>query len=373
MRRILLLSLLLLQLSASSQTTIVDSIYHMGGYRNYRLYVPASYDGSQAVPLVLNLHGYGSNALEQEFYGDFRPIADTANFIIVHPNGLAPLGTTLWNAGYYAGAPYDLDFMDKLIDSLSASYNINQNRIYSCGMSNGGIMSYHMACNLNERFAAIGSVTGSMTSSMYGTCTPPQAIPVIEIHGTSDGTVPYSGGSGFAHIDSVVKFWSNFNACDPIPVVINYPDVVTSDLCTATEYLYANGTSGAEVVLVKITSGGHTWPGAPISIGVTNRDFDASIRLWQFFMQFDKSNFTSTINHAENSSQPLLFPNPSTGLLNIRGLQHEAMVKVYDISGKLVQTFKCAEGHSTIDLTALMAGMYTVTVGNINTKVLLVK
>ena len=73
----ILLLLLVFTFHISAQQTINESIIHDGIKRNYIVYIPEIYEGSSAVPLVLNFHGYGSNATQQMFYGDFRDIADT--------------------------------------------------------------------------------------------------------------------------------------------------------------------------------------------------------------------------------------------------------------------------------------------------------
>src|SRR5258706_3847373 len=142
----------------SGQQTINGTIMHDGLQRDYILYVPASYVPGTPAPLVLNFHGYTSNAFEQMFYGDFRPIADTAGFLIVHPNGTVDqLGNQHWNVGWGTSTVDDVGFTNALIDSLSAQYDINQDRVYSTGMSNGGFMSYKLACDLSNRIAAIAS------------------------------------------------------------------------------------------------------------------------------------------------------------------------------------------------------------------------
>ena len=108
-----------------AQATITDSIYSGGIYRTYRLYVPAIYNGSSARPLVINMHGYGSSSYEQQYYGNFMPIADTANFLIVHPQGTVSSGQTYWNAGISSFGADDLGFLSRLIDSLKLQYNID--------------------------------------------------------------------------------------------------------------------------------------------------------------------------------------------------------------------------------------------------------
>ena len=158
----------LLVQTAWSQT-LLKSIVHDGIQRDYRIYVPSIYDGSMEVPVVFNIHGYGSNAFQQEAYGDFRPIADTANFILVAPDGtLDNSGTAFWNAfGSPTETVDDVGFISALIDTLAEDYSINLNRVYSTGMSNGGFMSYKLACGLSSRIAAIASVTGAMIDPAF--------------------------------------------------------------------------------------------------------------------------------------------------------------------------------------------------------------
>ena len=133
-----LLSLILIStlFAVKAQTTVIDSIYVGGQYRSYRLYVPAIYTGATARPLILNLHGYTSNAQQQQLYSNFMPIADTANFLMVYPNGTYSSGQRFWNAGLSSALVNDIAFLSALIDSLDLTYNINLNRVYSTGLSN---------------------------------------------------------------------------------------------------------------------------------------------------------------------------------------------------------------------------------------------
>ena len=180
-------TLLFLNISYSQQT-INGSITHGGLTRTYILYVPASYSAGTPAPLVFNFHGYTSNATEQMFYGDFRPIADTAGFLLIHPMGtLDGSGQPYWNSGW-GGTVDDIGFTSALIDSLSLTYSINQDRVFSTGMSNGGFMSYTLACELSDRIAAIASVTGAMNLNQSSTCNASHQMPVMEIHGTSYAT-----------------------------------------------------------------------------------------------------------------------------------------------------------------------------------------
>jgi polyhydroxybutyrate depolymerase len=271
-----------------AQTSFSGSFQHNGIMRTYSVYVPAIYSPATPVPLLFNLHGYGSNNIEQEFYADFRPVADTAGFIIVHPNGtLDGQNKRFWNT-FGSSAVDDIGFLSALIDTISESYNINPNRIYSTGMSNGGFMSYDLACALSNRIAAIASVTGSMTYARFISCNASHPMPVMEIHGTADGTVPYAGNVLFAPIDSLVNYWARFNNCALTPAIAQVPDINTTDGSTAEHYVYDHGDFGSKVELFKIIGGGHTWPGAPLTIGVTNRDFKASTEIWRFLSRYTR-------------------------------------------------------------------------------------
>ena len=208
------------------QQTINASINHAGITRDYILYVPNSYVAGNQVPLVFNFHGYTSNATEQMWYGDFRTIADTAGFIIVHPEGtLNNSGVTHWNVGWGGSTVNDINFTSTLIDSIASEYSINLDRVYSTGMSNGGFMSYQLACELSDRIAAIASVTGSMNLGWFNSCNPNHQMPVMEIHGTLDQTVPYSASSFTESAADIMNFWGGINNCNNNPTVTNIPDI----------------------------------------------------------------------------------------------------------------------------------------------------
>src|ERR1041385_3751203 len=243
-----------------SQSVINGSFVFQSLLRSYILYVPAIYNSSTAVPLVMNFHGYTSNSSQQLYYGDFRAIADTADFIIVCPNGtLDQTNNQYWNTFDVPGGPDDVAFTNALIDTISAHYNIDQHCIYSTGMSNGAIMSYDLAYKLSYRITAIASVAGSMIYSHMSTCNPVHPTPVMEIHGTADSTVKYNGDIYFEPIDTLLKFWVDFNHCSSTPAMNSLPDIDSFDGCTADHYVYSGGDSGTTVELYKIIGGGHSW------------------------------------------------------------------------------------------------------------------
>ncbi len=348
-------------LSSQAQVTIVDSIYVGGIYRTYRLYVPTIYTGATARPLIFNLHGYTSNALQQQQYSNFKPIADTANFLMVYPQGTKDgSNQPYWNAGFSTTQVNDIAFLSALIDSLDLTYNINLNRVYSTGMSNGGFMSHTLACELSNRITAIASVTGGIFTTQYGTnCHPTRPVPVMQIHGTADATVPYAGNmsQGMMPIDSVVKYWVTKNNCNPTATFSNVPNTSTTDGCTAEHYKYSGGTGGSSVELYKIINGGHTWPGFPFGGSGTNMDINASKEIWRFFNKYSMSVLTS-VNENESLTKSLsLYPNPANSILNFK-LENTSSVNitVTDVLGKIVLTEMT--NANSISIESLKQGLY---------------
>lgn len=341
--------------SIVAQTTVNGSFLHNGLLREYSFYVPALYDGTEAFPIVFNLHGYTSNAMEQSFYANFKPIADTAGFIVVHPEGSIQPGTTdtqFWNVGFFGSTVNDVDFLSQLIDTIAATYSIDLTRVYSTGMSNGGYMSLELACE-SGRFAAVASVTGSMTNAMANSCNPSSPIPVMTIHGTADPTVPYNGNSSSISADSVVRFWVNRNGCSLPADMTVVPDVVTTDGANAEHYVYNTCQNGVTIEHFKVINGAHTWPGAGIPIGTTCMDFNACKEIWRFFSQYNNPTAEISNNTLE---QIVVSPNPFNDQIELTKLpENLRSISLYNSIGEIFFTAPLAKTISTEDLPA---GMY---------------
>ena len=357
-----LISLLLLFVAgyAQAQTTVNGSFVYGGITRTYSFYVPASYVPGTAVPLVLGLHGTSSSGSAFAQYRDFRPIADTANFIVAHPDGSTMLGIKFWNYGNVLGSTVDdVGFLEAMIDTISAHYSINQNRIYSAGMSNGSFMSYYLACQ-SDRFAAIAGVTGSMSVDMYNDCNPARPIPTMHIHGTEDPTNPYEGTSTMKAVEDVSLFWVNQNNCNINPAVTAVPNTNTNDGATAERYLYSNGTNGHTVEFFKVIGGEHTWPGSPMpgSSDVTCMDFDACKEIWRFFSQYGNGTVASV--EAQDAVELKIWPNPAKEQIQIQSENKIATSTIItDMQGRVVETVS-GENIQHVDLDKLEAGNYIV-------------
>ena len=250
------------------QRILKCELTHKGLDRYY--YIQLAHPEAEGLSSVLfNLHGYGSDAIEQMNYTNFNNLANTKenNFILIHPQG-APLNTALtsssshWNSGGWTigSTVDDVDFIDTIITLVSQKYDLNQNRIYSTGMSNGGFMSYHLACNLSSKIAAVASVTGSMSSETYESCNPDHPTSILQVHGSIDVTVPFQGNSalGMRSVNDVMDYWKLYNACDvdPTSIIIDYFDIEIA----VQHDTYSNCLNDVHVELYKIEGMGHTWP-----------------------------------------------------------------------------------------------------------------
>jgi polyhydroxybutyrate depolymerase len=354
-----------------AQQTVYDTITHNSVQRSYILYIPASYTPGTNVPLVFNFHGYTSDATSQMWYGDFRGIADTANFIIAHPMGtLDGSGITHFNVGWGGSSADDVGFTGAMIDSISASYSIDSDRVYSTGMSNGGFMSLTLACDLSSRFAAVASVTGSLAPFIMANCGASHPTPVLQIHGTTDGTVPYAGGAGWSEsIDNLMAYWVNYNNCSATSILTNIPDSAPTDGSTVEHFLWEGGDNCVDVEHYKITGGGHTWAGSAFGSTGTNYDIDASEKVWQFFSRYDingKIDCTVSVNEIDNELSLNVFPNPSNSLLQVDSKFQNEAYEIWTLEGKKVAIGKLTS--SQLDIALLTQGTYILKVGERVTK-----
>ena len=264
--------------------TELISIEHDGNNRKYFIHVPPNYDSTQSIPVLLAFHGYGGTAKSFMKHSNFNKIADVNNFIVVYPEGLTFEWYTHWNVGGFTNGSTvdDVGFVNSLLDDLEVNYNIETNKIYATGMSNGGFMSFLLACQLSERIAAVASVIGSMTPETYSACNPSHQIPILQLHGTADDIVPYQGQSDMIAIEDALSYWVEYNQTDSVATMTLIDDIDTDDGSTVEKYIYGNWNNGAKVVHYKVLNGGHDWFGA-----FGNMDIQSSQIVWDFLSKYD--------------------------------------------------------------------------------------
>jgi len=261
--------------------------------RSYSVHVPKKYDAQEPVPVVLALHGAAMNGSMMAWFSGLNKKSDEAGFLVVYPDGTGTGPFLTWNAGglrgrLAEGRPDDVEFIGKLLDDLASVAKIDAQRVYACGMSNGGMMCYRLAAELSDRIAAIAPVAGTIAIEEQK---PARAVPVIHFHGTKDNIVPFEAAKGTAAsfmkikgVEDSVQTWVKLNACQTPPRT----DVLSKegDSMKVTRTTYDQGKNGSEVVLVLIEGGGHTWPGQqpPVGfIGKSTKTISANDLIWDFF------------------------------------------------------------------------------------------
>ncbi len=260
--------------------------------RSYQIYVPSIYSESEPVPIVFNLHGGASTASGYlNSIGDMRPIADTANFIVIYPQATTDSsGDPTWHLGgenSKSTSVDDVGFVSHIIDEVSSIYSVDLDRIYVTGFSNGGYLAYEIACLLSNRIAGIGSVAGHMFIDTYNYCNPSHPTPLINIHGTED----FYEGIGEYYLDQNLsnQYWTEYNNTDPDPVITNIENTNTQDGSTVELHSWLNGENEVSVVHYKVLGGGHSYPNLnpSSSKGYENGDIDSNSEIWNFLSRYD--------------------------------------------------------------------------------------
>jgi polyhydroxybutyrate depolymerase len=285
---------------------LVDMRYG-GASRNYIVHVPPQASGANALPVILNFHGAGSNAWQEERYSAMNVAAERYGFFAVYPNGTGPRPRTLtWNAGGCCGYAVrnkidDVAFTKALLDDLATHAHFDRTRVYATGISNGGMMAYRLGVEAPDRIAAIAPVEGALMVEASALRRP---MPLIVFHSLDDPWVPYGGSSRpyawFAHlaaaypaVDDTIARWRVFDGC---PAKAQTGQVLKGAARTAdarnsaTRYAWQPCARGTEVVLWKLSGSGHVWPGAardyPLVIGRGTQLINANEEMWKFFRNF---------------------------------------------------------------------------------------
>ena len=263
--------------------------------RTYLVHVPKGYDPKKPAPVVLALHGAAMDGPMMVWFTGLNKKSDEAGFIVVYPSGTGIGPFLAWNAGGFRGKMAegkadDVAFIGKLLDDLGTVVKVDEKRVYACGMSNGAMMCYRLAAELSDRIAAIAPVAGTIA---IDESKPKRPVPVIHFHGTKDMLVPFETAAGktpsfmkLKGVEDSIQTWVKLNGCDEKPKT----DVLSKDgdEMKVTRKTYGGGKDGAEVVLVVIEGGGHTWPGQepPVAfIGKSAVNISANDLIWEFFQK----------------------------------------------------------------------------------------
>ena len=294
-----------------------------GRTRNYEVCLPQNYQSN--MPVVLALHGYTETVQWFKDYIRMHELGDTTGFITVYP---APIDES-WNSGLVApGWPYidttvdDVGFISALIDTLEAHYNIDMNRIYCCGFSLGGEMTYRLAIELGYRFAAMASVSGLINNVSGNLGDPVRPVPILHIHGTDDNYETWNGDSkNLWTVPETINFWLEKNNCSLQADTVKLPDLYATDGCTVEKISYTDCAESSCFLFYKVINGGHSWPGSSFTWngeGNKNRDINANVEIWNFFKNYENPLVNLAFGKSLEVSHKYFPPQGDTLTLNVQ-------------------------------------------------------
>lgn len=348
MKKIICLILSFLNYEYLFAQYIQDSVYVQSEFRYYNVHVPVNYNGFSNLPLVLGFHGGGNQGWGNlDYYSEFKNKSDSAGFLLIFPEGKKYTSSIFygWNAGTccYPNSTNntdDIGFVNILLDTLLHHFNIDTNKIYAFGNSAGGMFSLRLACEMSQRFAAIGVSNGTQT---FYFCNPIRAVPIINIHSLADSVVFFAGGIGNQSVvygvnlisqDSLTKFWQSLNSCQTSDTIHNGGDTsftfIQTHNCDCSEITFDNYFT---------SDGGHTWAGGPPtgSTSVSNQISSTEL-MWDFFANHTLHECEDTLI---NNQKPIIkkeisiFPNPTTTKFTINTTGN-GLLSIYDLLGNKI-------------------------------------
>jgi polyhydroxybutyrate depolymerase len=209
---------------------------------------------------------------------DMRTVSESNTFILVYPQGSCLNGSSHWNAcptgGDNKSDADDFGFVESIISDISSQYNVDLERVYAAGYSNGGMMAYGLANYKSDLIAAVASVSGAMLDCIGSTSHP---MPLVILHGTSDGVIPYNGSSDWSSVQSTLDYWINFNNTISAPTLSNENNGGMS----IEHYIYDQGDSSVSVEHYKFIGGDHVW------FTSTFQGQNTSELIWNFMSRYD--------------------------------------------------------------------------------------
>jgi len=356
MKHLLLFSVLFAACSLFAQQTSKTLLVN-GVSRSYLQYLPNGFNPeTEHLPTVIILHGLGSTNTVMSAAG-FNLIADTARIIVFYPQGEVNTdwNVTSWNNGtLLSTAADDLGFMNQLMDSAILNYHGNPARVYVTGFSMGSIMSYHLACHLNERVAAIGCMAGTMSTPDLTDCNTTYKTPVIHLHGTADATVPYDSNPlpSLSLVPQTISFWRNVHGCDAASDSTRIPDIA-ADGITVDRLVYNNCDPVGSLELWKLNNADHVYLSRPAN------DFTEGVEVWRFMRQWTHSNPVAAGLNGLETDIFQVYPNPTSGIFSIEAKSADR-IAIHNAQGQVVSQMDIQKGLNKADLSNFGSGIFLI-------------
>ena len=287
-------------------------------------------------PLVFLLHGLGGDGPGMQTTTQMNPVADREKFVVAYPSAVG--GT--WD---YAGAKNDYAFLQAIIDTAVARYQVDRNRVYVSGFSQGGGEAVYAAFSYPDVYAAVAPVS----SVGSGAPTPKRPIPIFLTFGTNDLYTP-------ATFMASVAGWLKIDSCSTTPTVVR-PYPATNAKSVVTRLSYGNCAHGTEIVADSIQGGPHEWPNNTAT-KVNNAE-----EVWAFFKKFTLNRGATSIRTSVPVSSAPLSASYRAGLVRLQGVDGSCLVRITDTKGALLASTTATGGRFA--MPSVPRGLYVVEVG----------
>ena len=307
MERLIMFIRLLVLLSLFNASSIFSdhrTIIHEGVEREYLVHVPENLNNDS--PIVFVIHGYTGSAEGIAAYSGMNSIAEREGFIAVYPQGtIDSYGNAFFNVGYEFNddSPInDVSFIRELVKSISQEFNLKRKRAFATGMSNGGDMSYLLACTSSDLFKAVAPVAGVLMKGLKDSCKFNSPVPIFEIHGTADKISLFEGDlnneegwGAYYDLPSTIDFFAERYqlANKSIKQITSKESGADYDIFFERHW---SDDLEEEVWMYRIENGRHVWPGIKFNwwnnplaryyFGSGNEDINASEEVWAFFKKY---------------------------------------------------------------------------------------
>ena len=265
-----------------------------GGTRGYSLHVPAGWNGTSALPVLLVFHGVPRG--DMRALTGFDTAADQRGFAVVYPQSDGPdwaVGCTACTNAARGGID-DVRFVEDVLDDLAGALPVDTRRVWAAGFSQGALLTHLLACEIPGRIAAFASVAATMIEEVVVGCVPTRKVPWLFVHGNEDPVLPADGEAGtFASTISIrttAEIWAEFDGCAEEPAVSELPDGGDFNSTRVRLHDWDACEATADVLWYEVVGGGHVWPGSPVAFdpgfGLESPDLDTSAAIAEFVARF---------------------------------------------------------------------------------------
>lgn len=282
----------------SSEAPRLVEMTYQGTTRSYSIYVPAHLPVRGKHAAVFVFHGGGGNAEHAISASQMVKAADSNDFIAVFPNS----GESQWNDGRVKAdqSKDDVGFIRAIIEQITRENHVDPARIYTSGISNGGMFSQRLACDAADLFRGYGIVAANMPEDLAPACRPSRPVPLVFFNGVADKIMPFEGGDiksspllgiggSVLSRDKTAAFWAQQDKCQKTTGNHKLPDTANDDTSVQVESFF-NCAGGVHLEFYSIEGGGHNWPGSQQSkrlfTGNVSQDIDATATMIRFFKRY---------------------------------------------------------------------------------------